>query len=224
MNFRHLLTVVAIPLLVAMTGCAADPEPVVWLLDNRQTIGGHAAELLGSPRVVQTQVGQAIRFNGESDGFLLNVNPLKGLSKFTVEVLFKPEADGPPEQRFLHIQDESGNRALLETRLFGRAWALDAFVLSGQNQLALYDRNKVHPVDGWTWVAMIYADGKLTSYVNGVRELQGSVAFPAMGEGKTSVGVRQNRVYWFKGAIREVRIHPGVVSPAHLQRPPEFEI
>jgi hypothetical protein len=32
------------------------------------------------------------------------------------------------------------------------------------------------------------------------------------------VGVRQNKVYWFKGAIKEVRFTPAALAPEKLQR------
>ena len=69
------------------------------------------ATLIGAPAVVPTEIGPAIRFNGVSDGLLLERNPLEGLSQFTIEVLFAPDADGPVEQRFLHIQESAGENA-----------------------------------------------------------------------------------------------------------------
>ena len=41
-----------------------------------------------------------------------------------------------------------------------------------------------------------------------------------MKPGRTSLGVRLNQVFWFKGAIREVRIHPAALDAAALQRVP----
>eukprot|EP01052_Picozoa_sp_SAG31_P071033 SAG31_NODE_29925_length_388_cov_0.709343_2_plen_45_part_01 len=34
------------------------------------------------------------------DGLLIEHNPAEGLTTFTAEVVFKPAADGPQEQRF----------------------------------------------------------------------------------------------------------------------------
>lgn len=220
MNKRISAWLWAIPFAVILQGCAADgPQGTVWKLDNLKSIGGHVPEVLGSPQIVQTPHGSGMQFNGQSDGLILPTNPLKGLSQFTIEMLFKPDAGGLAEQRFLHAQDEAGSRALMETRLFGDNWAFDAFLLSGSNQLALYDRTKLHPVDRWTWVAMVYDNGKFTSYIDGVKELEGNVAIPPMGEGKISLGVRQNKVYWFKGTIQQVRFHQSALTPDQLQRP-----
>jgi hypothetical protein len=60
----------------------------------------------------------------------------------------------------------------------------------------------------------------MTQFVNGQAELEGGVAFPPMKPGRTALGVRLNRVSWFKGAIREVRIYPTALDAAALQRVP----
>ena len=58
----------------------------------------------------------------------------------------------------------------------------------------------------------------MTHYIDGVKELEGEVAFPAMAAGRVSLGVRQNKVYWFKGGIREVRWHANALKAEQLQR------
>ena len=50
------------------------------------------------------------------------------------------------------------------------------------------------------------------------KELERAAKFERFGPGQTSLGVRQNRVYWFKGAIREVRFHDEAVAVEKLQR------
>ena len=35
-------------------------------------------------------------------------------------------------------------------------------------RLVLLDPAKRHPADRWTWVALVYAHGRMTSYVDGV--------------------------------------------------------
>ena len=163
--------------------------------------------------------GKAVHFNGATDGLFVSVNPLEGLSQFTVEVLFKPEAGGPAEQRFLHVQDGPGSRALMEIRLTDAGWALDTFLRSENtgSQCPLLDRAKLHPADRWTWVALVYANGHMAHYIDGLKELEGNVAFPPMAAGQISLGVRQNKVYWFKGGIREVRFHAEALAPGALQ-------
>ena len=57
-------------------------------------------------------------------------------------------------------------------------------------------------------------DGQtMKHYVDGVLEQSGDVAFKPLAAGRTSVGVRQNRVFWFKGRIRQIRIIPQALPP-----------
>lgn len=196
------------------------PVPVVWVLDNVTSIGGHRPTVLGTPKVVDaTTGGPALQFNGQSDGLLLLANPLRRWAKFTIEVLFLPEADSAPAQRFVHIQDERGGRVTLETRSpDGKSWSLDAFLLCGESRHALLDHTKLHPIGKWSWVALVYDGNKMMNYVNGVKELEGKVAFASMADGRMSLGVRLNRVSWFKGCIKEVRFTPAPLATEALQR------
>ena len=62
-------------------------------------------------------------------------------------------------------------------------------------------------------------DGKIyRAYVNG--ELQGGaeIAYQPQGPGKASVGVRINRVNYFKGAVREARFTHAALQPADFIR------
>lgn len=200
----------------------AQGPPVVWPVDSTTSVGGHAPRVLGAPRVVESPHGKAVSFDGIDDGLIVPANPLAGLGAFTIEVLFLPEADGPAEQRFLHIEDEAGARALIETRLnTDGKWALDTFLMNGANRLPLLDRTLLHPAGVWAWVALRYDGRLMSSYVNGKKELEGAITFPPMQKGgRTSLGVRLNEVYWFKGAIREVRFHPSALAPESVQRSP----
>jgi hypothetical protein len=213
--FRRLL----LPALVLAPALGAG-EPAVWRVDNPGRIGGHApAEVLGTPRAADG----ALEFDGVKDGLILGENPLAGWKEFTIEVLFHPAADGPAEQRFLHVQDEAGSRALLETRLDERGWWLDTFLWQAGTTargLALIDPARVHPAGRWHWVALRYDGAVMTSFVNGVKQLEGAYALAPMGPGRVSLGVRQNKVHWFKGRIREVRFHPRALPAEELQRIP----
>ncbi len=200
-----------------------DPGAIVWTVDNLSVVGGHNATVVGAPRVVQTDLGPAVEFDGVDDGLFLDVNPLDGFSRFTVEVLFQADAGGGTEQRFLHMEESgTANRVLVELRqLPDSSWALDTFLRHGQSSLTLFDRSSTHPPNRW-YVAALTFDGRtMTHYVDGVREATGEVAFAPLGAGRTSIGVRQNHVSWFKGRIREIRITPGVVPvPRLLCAPP----
>jgi hypothetical protein len=194
--------------------------PVIWTLDNTESIGGHHPQVLGAPKMASASTGgPALLFNGKSDGLILPVNPLRGFSKFTIEILFRPDPKGPSAQRFVHIQDELDSRVMIETRLIGsQSWSLDTFLHSGDNSRPLLDRAKRHPTGRWTWVALVYDGKTMSDYVNGVKELEGPVDFAPMADGRMSLGVRLNRVYWFKGSIKEVRFSPLPLKPEDLRR------
>jgi acetyl esterase/lipase len=190
-------------------------SPVVWTLDNLSQIGGHSVTVVGTPRVVDTPKGPALEFNGRSDGLFIEANPLRGLERFTIDVLFEPAPDGPEEQRFLHVEENgSGNRALIELRRSSDArWTLDTFLRHGAASLTLLDRARSHPPSRWHTVSLAFDGTTMTHHVDRVPEARGAVAFRPLGEGRTSIGVRQNRVSWFKGRIREIRFTPAVVIP-----------
>ena len=210
--------VVALCAAAAAARSAPPAEQVVWELDGLARIGAHDVTPAGSPRVVEVDGGKAIEFDGRSDGLFIDANPLRGLARFTIEVVFEPATDGPDEQRFLHIEETgSGNRALVELRrLPDGSWTLDTFLRHGQASLTLIDRTRTHPAGRWHAAALTFDGRVMTHYVDGVREGSGEVAFKPLGAGRTSIGVRQNRVSWFKGRIRTIRITPAVLPESEL--------
>jgi hypothetical protein len=196
----------------------AASDVVTWRLDNLTSIGGHPVTRLGLPRVVTTPAGPAVEFNGRTDGLVLETNPLQGLRTFTLEAEFEPAADGSEEQRFLHIEEpETGNRALLETRLLpGGRWSLDTFLNSGKSSRTLIDRTKTHAAGQWHAAALVYDGVEMRHYVDGVLEASGPVSFAPLGPGRTALGVRLNQVSWFKGRIRLVRVTPEALPADRL--------
>ena len=204
------------------TASAQPPAPVEWRLDNLNSIGGVPVALVGAPAVVSTEIGPAVRFNGASDGLLLERNPLEGLSQFTIEVLLAPDTDGPVEQRFLHAQELEGeNRALVELRLNDGRWALDSYVRHGDTQLTLLDLSKTHRAGEWRVSSTTFDGAVMRHFVDGVEQGSGAVAFRPLGRGRTSIGVRQNRVSWFKGRMHTVRITPSALPPSRFMTVPQ---
>ena len=201
---------------------AQAPTATTWRFDNLARVGTDAIEVIGAPSVVKTEIGPAVQFNGTSDGLLIKRNPIEGLAAFTIEVLFSADAEGPVEQRFLHIQESAGeNRALIELRLNGGRWALDSYLRHGAAQLVLLDLTRTHTATAWHVSSTVFAGGEMTHYVDGVAQGNGRVAFQPLTAGRTSIGVRQNLVSWFKGRVHTVRVTPSALSPAQfLQVPP----
>ena len=201
-------------LLIAVGLSAQKDGSETWKFDRLDRLGTHATRVEGKPRVVQTPKGKAVEFDGEHDALFVDVHPLTGAKTFTWEVIFRPSSTGRPEQRFFHLQ-ETGvtTRLLFETRLIDGKWCLDSFAASSTGQKALIDRTKLHSLDEWHHVAMVYDGKEFRHYVD--RKLQGSaeVALAPQGKGTTSAGVRINRVDYFKGAIREARMTTRALEP-----------
>ena len=177
---------------LALTAPAAGMHrggPVVWTLDNLARIGGYPVTVVGTPRVVSTPVGKAIEFNGATDGLVLDVNPIEGLTRFTVEALVEPAPDGPEEQRFLHISETGSERRLMmETRILpDHSWCLDTYLRMEAPGLTLIDRAKTHPAGRWHAASLTYDGKTMTSYVDGVRELSGEVVFEPLKAGRVSI-------------------------------------
>jgi Concanavalin A-like lectin/glucanases superfamily/SPFH domain / Band 7 family len=194
---------------------------VVWNLDRLDLIGGHKTEVLGRPILFESPNGKAIRFNGSEDALFISTNPLSGLVQFTAEVIFQPLEDGPKEQRFLHFQEDgSENRLLFETRITAdNRWFLDTFLKSGDGNFTLFAERSLHPIGPW-YHAAVTMDGKtMRHFVNGIEELSTPVKFTPQAAGRTSIGVRINRVHWFKGAVRQIRISPKALAPAEFLKP-----
>src|SRR5262245_850415 len=97
--------------------CQEFKPTIDWQLTHLNEIGGHKPTIVGTPRLVDSESGTAIEFDGQSALFL-DTNPIAGLTQFTAEVIFQPTARGGKEQRFVHMQEDgSENRLLFELRL-----------------------------------------------------------------------------------------------------------
>jgi hypothetical protein len=190
-------------------------KTVTWKINNLEKIGGHQVEVLGNPRIVKTERGRAVLFDGVDDGVFIKVNPLAAALEFTVEAVFRPDAGGAKEQRWLHIEDTENaeSRALLETRLVGDEWFLDTFLKSGENRSALFAEDFKHPLGRWYSVALVFDGAEMRHYVDGRLELAGKITRKAFGRGITSIGVRQNKIYWFRGAVLKARFTNRALSP-----------
>lgn len=210
---------VLILLFLSLTGFAQRAETrkksVIWKIDNLEKIGGRKVEVLGNPQVIKTDAGRAVLFDGVDDALFIEHNPIAGFREFTIEAIFRPDAGGEKEQRWLHIEDTENteSRALLETRLVGNEWFVDTFIKSGENRLPLFAENFKHPLGEWFAVALVFDGREMRHYVNGKFELGGNLTIKPFGKGITSIGARQNKVYWFKGAVRSARFTNRALSP-----------
>ena len=220
---NKLLAALALFSLLAISGrtFTGSGKEITWLLSNPKLVGGFSPIILGNPVIKTEGKDSSIYFNGTDDGLIIPTIPIEGWSKFTIEVLFKPDGNGGKAPRFIHFEDTAFNRGTFELRLTNdEQWYFDGFLKNGKTNkgLTLIDSAKLHPVNKWFWAAVVYDGKKMYSYINGQRELEGEIDFPQMTKGNISLGVRLNKVNWFKGQIREIRFHPVVLDQKALQQ------
>jgi hypothetical protein len=204
---------------------SAPPDQVVWNFDNLNRIGGNTTEVVGHPHIIDSPGGKAIEFNGVDDGIIVNVHPLAGAATYSYEAIFRPDG-GEAEQRWLNMNQNPAegtqleNRMLFELRVVNGQWCLDAFNKGGAAQAALLFRNKLYPLGQWYHVAAVYDGKELRSWING--ELQGAreVKLEPQGEGRTSVGMRIQKVYFFKGAVARARFTRHALQPSEFMKLP----
>jgi hypothetical protein len=204
----------------ARKAAAGPVASTTWKLDNLKKIGGNPVTVIGSPQVVKAPKGRAVQFDGAHDGLLLGVNPVAGARVFTIEAVIRPDAGGLEEQRWMHIQESAADdRIMLETRLRGGEWFLDTFIKNGtrtEDGRTLFDEPFKHAAGRWYHVALVYDGASMKNYVDGREELSGPLAVGPLEAGRMSVGVRQNRVFWFKGAISRLRFTPRALAPSEF--------
>jgi hypothetical protein len=205
--------------LVLLSGWASAQPATLWRFDRLDHIGGVATHVEGKPQVIATGAGPAVQFDGIGDALFIDAHPLAGAATFTAEAIFRPEG-GPFEQRWLHLAEidpktgaDTGTRFLFEIRIVGERWYLDAFTNGPGYNKAMMVPEKTFPLGPWYRVAMTY-DGKVfRSYVDGVLQSEAPIAFQPQGPGHAAVGVRINKVNWFKGSVYESRFTPEALTP-----------
>ena len=183
-------------------------KQVIWRFDNTASVGGHAAKVLGHPQVIDTSMGKAVAFDGVDDALFFDVHPLAGAETWTWEMIFKPDADGRPEQRIFHLQsidpatgtDVPEERMLFEIRIVKGEWCLDSFATSGGQRLPLLNCGKRYPFGRWYRVTTVYDGKMLKNYVGDELQGEGEVHLVPQRPGRSSLGVRINLVTITKAA------------------------
>jgi hypothetical protein len=210
------------PLTISAQKQLTNNDAIVWKFKGAKQVNNLHPLILGNP--VFDTTNATIGFDGIDDGLVIPFIPFEGWPAFTIEVLFKPASNGPVAPRFIHFQDSLINRGTMELRLTpGGEWYLDTFLKNSDTAksnkgLTLIDSSLLHPSDTWHWAALVYDGTTMTSYVNGKKELEGKIRFPPVTSGKLAVGVRLNKVNWYKGLIKEIFFHPSAVPISQLKR------
>jgi len=227
---RNVLLKAAIGTAAVLMATAAHAEQSVWRFDNLSRIGGMSPKVEGSPQLVASPVGKAVQFNGSDTALFFPGRPLVGAKAFTIEAVFRPEG-GDFQQRWMHIAEtdpatgldanpggtaDPNPRFMFEVRVVKDQWYLDAFVQSKAGSKALAFPEKLHPINQWYAVEQTYDGKTYRAYVNGVLEGEADVAFTPHGPGHMMVGVRINRVNYFKGSVALARFTDKALSPAEF--------
>ena len=235
MNRCSIGTAALVGILAFAASDARAQEQAVWKFNNLSHIGGLTPKVEGSPQLVDSPVGKAVQFNGTDTGLFFPGRPLVGAKSFTIEAIFRPEG-GAFEQRWMHIAEtdpktgldanpggtsDPNPRFMFEIRVVKDQWYLDAFVSSTSGSKALAFPEKLHPIGPWYAVEQTYDGKTYRSYVNGVLEGEGDVAFTPHGAGHMMVGVRMNHVNWFMGSVAQARFTTRALTPGEFLKVPE---
>ena len=202
-------------------------DAAVWTFDRLDNIGGHRTTVLGEPRIIDSPVGKAVEFDGVDDALFIDNHPLAGAATFTWE------GDLPARRRrggaAVVPFERAGSRHRAPTRTTGCSSRSGSSATRGtwtattNRELAskaLMNRDARHPLGAWYHVASVYDGKEFSNYVDGVREGAAEVQLAPHGPGHASVGVRINKVFYFKGAVRLARFTRRALSPAEFLEPP----
>jgi len=192
-----------------------------WPIDNISNIGGYPVAMFGTPEVEEFPEGKAVLFNGINDGLIVQGCPINRSSEFTIEIIFKPNSSFPNniEQRFVHIQKPNyeSRRMLIELRLNeNNGWFVDTHIRADSMRLTSLAKDYPHPVGRWYHIAFVYKNGIATHYVNGIKEMSGSIDYIPVDSAYISLGMRMDKRSFFKGAIRSVRLTRRALLPSEF--------
>jgi len=128
------------------------------------------------------------------------------------------------EQRWFHLEEnpatgsDSDSRMLFEIRVIDGKWCLDAFNKSSAASKALLNRQNLHELGRWHHVAAVFDGTEFRSYVDGVQDGAAQVHLTPQGAGRTALGVRINKLFYFKGAVRTARFTRHALPPSEFLR------
>jgi len=144
-------------------------------------------------------------------------------------MIFRPDADGKPEQRIIHLQsvepatgqDVADERMLFEIRIRNGRWCLDSFATAGGQARTLLNCDKTYAFGPWYRVTAVYDGKTFRNYVGDELQGEGELHIPAERPGRSSAGVRINLRDYYKGAIYEARFTPRALESSEFLKLPE---
>ena len=199
----------------------------VWMFDQTSAIGGHATKVLGHPQVIATPFGRAVQFDGVEDALFVAVHPLAGAETWTWEVIFRPDADGAPAQRFFHLSvldpatgKDTDDRLLFEIRIVNGQWCLDSFAMADGQSRVLLNCERLHALGKWYRVTATYDGKTLRNYVGDELQGEGELHMRAQLPGRSSMGVRINLRDYYKGAFYAARFTRSALGVGEFMKMP----
>jgi len=227
MKFKKITWVTLLIVAFHISVLTQNENSITWNLNRIDSIGGYKTLPLNEfPFIIDIHQGKALLFDGVDDALLLNTNPLEDALEFTIEAVIKPDSScnsSNREQRFIHIRNglDDNRRILLELRLYAdQKWVFDTFIKSENSRCTLIDTTKKHDTGKWYHVSLVYKNGTMTHYVNGVKELSGKVEYLPITNGKVSIGARQDPRNWFKGVIQTIKFSKHALEPEEFLQIP----
>jgi hypothetical protein len=226
-SVTKVMLIVLTTLFLGSWGGAQNPLSQKWELKSLKKIGGHKLRVFGNPVIVRTDIGKAIKFDGVNDRILVDNNPIGSAKEFTVEVIFKadPAYEISNQPRFVHFQDPEDSlekRVMVELRLTNdNKWYLDGYIQTDAGNKTLVNRTLTHPLGNWDHVALTFKGNTFTTYVNGVKEISGEVPWKERlvnERGKVSIGGRMNKINYYKGLIKTIRVTHKALDPSEFMK------
>jgi hypothetical protein len=112
------------------------------------------------------------------------------------------------------------NRMLFEIRIRDGQWCLDSFASSGESNRTLLNCKMLHALGKWYRVTAVYDGKEMRNYVDGELQGAGPLELKPQFAGRTSAGVRINKVFYFKGALLMARMTPRALTPDEFLKMP----
>ena len=190
-----------------------------WTFDKaneagEDIIGGHNAEVFGTPKIVPGKVNEALEFNGTSDYLEADIPHNLLADGVTLEVWFqqdKPNKFGvmikiDPDKAELNLDPERGGRSEL--------WCFDAGGLEGAAGLS--DGNWHHAVGAVSKNGQVH-------YIDGINVGSNTNAVVFDVPSKVTIGQRAGRGLFWEGMLDEVRVYGRPLSEGEVKQNMEAE-
>ena len=136
---------------------------------------------------------------------------------FTVSLWAKPETFAASGRGFLLFPDQGEER-------YGKGYAVVGIAM-GQNGVRIYERTKINnvvlesktPIEGWTYITLVYSDGVPTLYLNGKKEVTGKKSMFICSPAYDVPMAEEQYIASFEGDQTEFRYMAEAWSPQKVQ-------